>query len=215
MAYLQQLKKWGNKAVYFAAIGSSSNNPTSITSLSIANLKDKPLIIYEINVLFKKTHHYFRLEKFDPPLVIKGLEATSFIPEKYSELSINPNPFHDANLKIDIILITESSAIKCKPAKSPESIAYRHMKKYKSITVSRRKLNGKIYSKDTVFALVYMYEDSQKTSFLLRSGLICDDWPFQTNMLSREMMRDREAITEAINEIAIKNKVHINLVETL
>ncbi|EXF96297.1 hypothetical protein HK44_020815 [Pseudomonas fluorescens HK44] len=206
-------KKWGNKAVYFATIGASSNSPLSITSLSIANLKDKPLIIYEINVIFKKTNRYFRLQKFDPPLVIKGLEATTFVPEKYSELEIKPNPFLEFNSKIDLILITESSAIKCKPAESPESIVYRHMKRHRPITVSRRIFNKKIYSKETALALVYMYEGTQRTSFLLNNGLFCDEWPFHTNMLSKTLMQNRESIIAGIDEIAEQNKVQINIIE--
>lgn len=208
-------KKWGSKAIYFATVGASSNSPASITSLSITNLKDKPLIIYEINVLFKTSNSYFRLQKFDPPLVIKGLEATSFEPEKYSELEIEPNPFLELNLKIDLILITESSAIKCKTAKSPESIVFRKMKKYKSVTTSRKKFNKKTYSKNTELALVYMFDGAQRTSFLLRTGFICDDWPFRTNMLPKESMQSRETIKEAINDIALQNNVRINIVEII
>lgn len=208
-------KKWGNKAVYFATVGVSSNSPASITSLSITNLKDKPLIIYEINVLFKKSNSYFCLQKFDPPLVIKGLEATSLEPTKYSKLEIEPNPFLELHLKIEIFLITDSSAIKCKPAKSPDSIVFQKMKKYKPITVSKNKFNKKTYSKNTELALVYMYNGAQRTSFLLKTGFICDDWPFRTNLLPEGSMRDRESIAEAIKVIAEQNKVDINIVEVL
>lgn len=208
-------KKWGNKAVYFATIGASSNSPMSITSLSIANLKDKPLIIYEIDVLFKKTNSYFRLQKFDPPLVIKGLEATSFAPDKYSSLEVKPNPFLELDVKIELFIITESSAIKCKPAKSPESIVYHKMKKHKPITISRNRFNKKIYSNDTALALVYMYEGTQRTSFLMKNGFICDDWPFRTNMLPKESMENRDSIKEAVEVIAMQNKIHINIVELI
>ncbi|WP_347929509.1 hypothetical protein [Pseudomonas helvetica] len=206
-------KKWGNKAVYFATIGASSNSPLRITSLSIANLKDKPLIIYEIHVIFKKPKRFFCLQKFNPPLVIKGLEATSFAPEKYSELEIKPNPFLGSTDPIDLILITESTAIKCKTAKPPESIVFRHMKKYKQLTKSKKIFNSKIYTKEATLALIYMYEGEQRTSFLLKNGHICDEWPFRTNMLSKDLMQSRELIIEGISEIAKQNDIQINIIE--
>ncbi|CAI8898678.1 DFP domain-containing protein [Pseudomonas sp. IT-194MI4] len=206
-------KKWGTKAVYFARIGASSNSPLSITSLSIANLKDKPLIIYEINILFNKTNQYFRLQKFDPPLVIKGLEATSFTPEKYSDIAIKPNPFDDLHLKLDLILVTESTAIKCKPAKSPESIVHKHMKGHTQIRINRRIFNKKVYSKEAAFALVYIFEATQRTSFILKSGLICDDWPFQINAIPKDLMQNRESIIDSIEKIGEQNNVHINIHE--
>lgn len=208
-------KKWGTKAVYFATIGASLNKPLSLTSLSITNLKDKPLIIYQIVVVINRKKLFFKLQEFDPPLVIKGLEATSLVPKPYSKLEIEPNPFLDPKLDIELILITESTAIKCKAAKSPERIVYKHMKKIKPITVTRKIFNKKIYTNDTALALVYMYQGVQHTSFLLKNGLICDEWPFQTNKLSKDEMQDKDTIQQALTTIAEKYDVHINISELI
>jgi len=158
-------KKWGNKAVYFATIERTINRPTRISSVSITNLKDKPLIIYEIHVHFKKLKRHFCLQKFNPPLIIKGLEATAIEPTPYSKLDIEPNPLAEFNIALDLVLITESSAVKCKPAKSPETLTHYNFKKSKLIGVTRQIFNKKLYSKEAVYALIFIHNTEQKNKF--------------------------------------------------
>ncbi|WP_236198286.1 hypothetical protein [Pseudomonas putida] len=206
--------KWGNKAVYFATVGASVTSPLRITSISIANLKDKPLIIYRINVLFKK-NGYYELETFNPPLVIKGLEATSITTTPYTNLSIQPNPFKDLKVEFDIILTTESSTLKCKAAKSPDNINYKFFKKHKQIGITRKKFNEKVYSDHDGWALIYMFQGTQRTSFLAKSGFIHSDWPFGINALASEDMSNHETIKESIALIGMKYNTHINISELL
>ncbi|UVL73886.1 hypothetical protein [Pseudomonas protegens] len=206
--------KWGNKAVYFASLGASLTSPFRITSISIANLKDKPLIIYRINVLLKNIGFY-ELEKFDPPLVIKGLEATSITTTPYTNLSIQPNPFNDLKVDFDIILTTESSTIKCKAAKSPELINYKFFKKQKPIGVSRKKFNDKIYSEHDGWALIYMFQGAQRTSFLAKSGFIHSDWPFPINSIRSEDMSNIETIKESIAHIGKEYNTYFNISELI
>jgi hypothetical protein len=206
--------KWGNKAVYFATIGASSTSPMRIVSLSIANLKDKPLVIYKINVLLKDIG-YYELEKFDPPLVIKGLEATSITTTPYTSLAIQPNPFNNLKVKLDIILTTESSTVKCKAAKSPDSLNYKYFKKQKLIGVSRKKFNDKVYSEHDGWGLVYIFQGAQRTSFLAKSGFIHSDWPFSINTLPNESMTDINTIKDSLNLIGKQNSTNINIVELL
>ena len=205
--------KWGYKAIYFATIGKSLNSPARITNLSIANLKDKPLIVYEIAVLLKKQHQYFRLQKYDPPLVIKGLEATSVSPDAYSDLSITPNPFIDLDNKFEVHLITNSKAIKCKPARSPEALTYKHFNKYRPATVSRNIFNGKIYTSEAKFALIYEFKNLQRTSFLLKCGFICDEWPFKINSIPQEMMISKISISKWLSGISEQYGVSITISE--
>lgn len=204
--------KWGNKAVYFARVGASLSSPLRITSISIANLKDKPLIIYRISVLIKKAG-YFELEKFDPPLVIKGLEATSITTTPYTSLSLQPNPFNDPKVEFEIILTTESSTLKCKAAKSPESLNYKIFKNHRVIGVNRKEFNHKVYSDHDGWALIYIFEGAQRTSFLAKSGFIHSDWPFSINSLHSEDMATPQKIKESIDLIGASNNTHINIVE--
>lgn len=202
-------KKWGNKAIYYATVSKSLNSPARISSLSIANLKDKPLIIYELHVRFNSLNYYFRLQKFDPPIVIKGLEATSIKPEAYSSLSIEPNPFNEFDLEMDLFLVTERTVVKCKTASSPGSLISKNMKNFSEVTTSKFSFNKKIYTSDAAYALVYKYKDSQRTSFLLKNGILCDEWPFPINALPLTAMENEESITSAINDISNKFSTRI------
>lgn len=195
-------KKWGHKAIYHATIGRSLNRPTRITSLSIANLKDKPLIIYELHIRFNQPKYYFCLQKFDPPLVIKGLEATSIEPEAYSSLSIEPNPFNDLDIDMDLFLATERSVIKCEKANPPEILVRNYFKNISELTKSTSKFNKKIYSNDASYALVYIYQGNQRTSFLSKRGFIHDEWPFHVNSLPIAAMENEDSITAAINTLS-------------
>ena len=204
-------KKWGNKAIYHATISRSLNSPTRISSLSIANLKDKPLIIYELHIRFNSSKHYFCLQKFDPPIVIKGLEATSLEPEAYSSLSIEPNPFSQLKVDIDLFLATERTVVKCKKASPADSLIRRYMKGFSELTKSKNTFNKKIYTSEAAYALIYTYNGEQRTSFLLKRGFICDEWPFQFNALPLTAMESDESVIAAINELSLQLSTKIYL----
>lgn len=208
-------KKWGNKAIYHATISHSINRPARISSLSIANLKDKPLIIYEIHVRFNTSKHYFCLQKFDPPIVIKGLEATSLEPEAYSSLSIEPNPFRQIKVDIDLFLATERTVVKCKMASSPDNLVRKYMKNFSELTKSRDTFNKKVYTKEAAYALIYTYDGVQRTSFLLKHGFICDEWPFQFNALPITAMENDDSVITAINDLSLKLSTKIHLKKLL
>lgn len=204
-------KKWGHKAIYHATISHSLNRPTRITSLSIANLKDKPLIIYELHIRFNHSNHYFCLQKFNPPLVIKGLEATTLEPDDYSSLSIEPNPFSQYNIDIDLFLTTERTVVKCKQNTPPERLIRKYMKKATELTKSNNRFNSKIYTSQAAYALIYAYKGEQRTSFLLTHGFICDEWPFRFNALPSGSMENIESITAAINELSLQVSTKIQI----
>lgn len=206
-------KKWGNKAIYYATISKTLNRPTRITSLSIANLKDKPLIIYELHIRFNNSKHYFCLQKFEPPIVIKGLEATTVEPDAYSSLSIEPNPFDDLDIDMDLFLVTERAVVKCKEASPPGSLVRAHMKNFSELTKSKLVFNKKIYTSDTAYALIYKYEGKQRTSFLLKRGFIYDDWPFHINALPSNAMSNNESLVAALDALSTEISTKINIVK--
>lgn len=208
-------KKWGNKAIYYATISKTLNRPTRITSLSIANLKDKPLIIYELHIRFNNSKHYFCLQKFEPPIVIKGLEATTIEPDAYSSLSIEPNPFNDLDIDIDIdlFLVTERAVVKCKEASPPGNLVRKYMKNFSELTKSKFAFNKKIYTSDTAYALIYKYEGKQRTSFLLKRGFIYDDWPFHINSIPSNAMDNNESLIAAFDALSTEISTKIKIVK--
>lgn len=203
-------KKWGNAAIYQAQVSFQVNRPVRISNLSLANLKDKPLIVYRILASFNESKSFVTLRKFEPPLVIEGLKATSIEPDDFSSLDCPKNPFADINVKMDIMLVTESTVVKCKPAKIPEGLVKKHMKGFKEIGKSTMRHNGKVYTEEAAYALVYRYKDADRTSFILRGGHIIDEWPFRTNALPRECMDDPALLKQALHSLSeeIKTPLH-------
>lgn len=204
-------KKWGNKAVFRATLQHTINRPSGISNISIANLKDKPLVVYEVLVKFPKLKSFFSLHKFDPPLIIKGLEATSFKPEEYSSLSIEPNPFVEFNISMTVLLVTESSTVKCKAALPSEAIIHKKLKGWLHISKSKKKYNGKIYTDQAIYAVMHRVNGEAKTSFLLKSGIIYDEWPYRINAIPSESMASKKCIDEALNELAKELNIHLNV----
>lgn len=191
-------KKWGTAAIYQAQIGYQINRPARITNLSLANLKDKPLIVYRILARFNDRKSYVVLHKFEPPLVIEALKATSIEPELFSRLEVEKNPFEEFSIKMDIMLVTESTVVKCKPAKVPESLVMKHMKGFTEIGKSTNRFNGKVYTDQAAYAVIYRFKDADRTSFILHGGHIVDEWPFHFNAIPSESMRDEHSLKEAL-----------------
>jgi hypothetical protein len=204
-------KKWGTAAIYQAKIGYTRNKPTRITSLSIANLKDKPLVVYRALAKFDHLKAYVTIQAFDPPLVIEGLQATSIEPDEFSGYSCPENPFTDPRVKMDLMLVTESTLVKCKPAKIPEALVRKHLKGFSEIGTYTKKFNEKVYTNEAVYAILYQFNGVARTSFLLHYGYICDDWPFQFNTIPAEHMASEELVLKAIDELAKQVGVALHL----
>jgi len=206
-------KKWGNAAIYQAQFGYQVNRPARITNLSLANLKDKPLIVYRILARFNDSKTYVTLQEFKPPLVIEGLKATSLEPEPFSSLQCEKNPFDDFAIKMDILLVTESTVVKCKIAKSPETLTARHLKGFVEIGKSTRLFNKKIYNEQAAYALVYQHAGEDRTSFLLHGGHITDEWPFRFNSIPSESMKDETSLSEALRDLSTQVGTQIHAVK--
>ena len=206
-------KKWGHKAIYYATISSTLNRPARISSLSIAILKDKPLIIYELHIRFNTSKHYFCLQKFEPPIVIKGLEATTIEPDAYSSLSIEPNPFNNPDIDMDLFLVTERAVVKCKEASPPGNLVRKYMSNFNELTKSKLVFNKKIYTRDSAYALIYKHEGKQRTSFLLKHGFIYDDWPFHINSIPSSAMENNESLIAELDALSTEISTKIEIVK--
>lgn len=204
-------KKWGNAAIYQAQISHTMNRPTRITSLSIANLKDKPLVVYRALAKFNNLKTYVTIQQFNPPLVIEGLQATSIEPDDFSGFSYPENPFGDLSVKMELMLVTESTVVRCKPAKIPETLIRNHLKGFKEIGKYTNKFNGKVYSRDAAYGIIYPIKGETHTSFILNSGFIYGEWPFQYNAIPPADMKTEESVRQAIEVIAQKVNVPMQI----
>lgn len=210
LAIRAALRRFGHEAIFRANISHALNRVGHIANLTIANLKDRPLVVFEVLVHFKNARRYITLQKFDPPLVIKNLEATSFVPEPYSNISMSPNPFDDLRLNMEILLVTESNVVKCKQAKNSASLIAKHLKGIPFATVSRNMINNKIYARQARYALFWQKDGATMTSFILESGFICDEWPFRYNAIEMSALATEESVGQAIRELGKKIGVQLH-----
>lgn len=196
------MNKLGTKAVFRATVTFAINRPAHISNLTIANLKDRPLVVYEVLALFKEQKAFLSLHKFNPPLVIKNLEATSFAPEEFSSLSLQSNPFENVRPNFGISLVTDRDVVHCKPAKIEASLINKYLKGMSAVAKHSSRINGKIYAKDARYAILRQQDGRIITSFLLASGVICDEWPFRPNAIPRECLESDETVAAAIEAIS-------------
>jgi hypothetical protein len=213
IAIIAANKKWGNKAVYTASIQHRINRPDRVSNLSIANLKDKPLAIYEVLAVFPTSKKHFSLQRFDPPLVIKGLEATSFTPEDFSSMGLDTNPFSDGAVDMHILLITESSAVKCKAALPPSALIDKALRGFEPIPKIINKFNDKIYTSNAIYAIGHELDGKMATSFLLKNGLICDEWPHDLNVIPLESMKSDDLVLDAIAVLSEKLGIPLQILK--
>ncbi|WP_339410194.1 hypothetical protein [Pseudomonas sp. EA_35y_Pfl2_R5] len=195
-------KKWGTSAIYQAKISYTRNRPARVTNISIANLKDKPLVVYEVLAKFDHLKAYVTLQRFEPPLVIEGLQATSFEPDDFSGLNSEKNPFEELKIRMNLVLVTESTVVTCKPAKLPATLVRKHLKGFQEIGKFTNKFNGKVYSREAAYAVIYPIKGVTQTSFILHSGFIYGEWPFQYNAISPEDMKTEDSVRQAVEALA-------------
>lgn len=204
------ISKLGHAAVCRAKISHRLNRATGVTDISIANLKDKPLIVYQIIARFAKSKSFITLKEFSPPLVVDGLKATSVVIDDFSSLNSSLNPFSDLSDRMDILLLTNDAIFKAKRAKAPEQFIAKATRGHTEITKSTKMLNGKVYTDDAAYALSYEHEGKLCISFLLKHGFIVDDWPFHINAIPRESMQSKESLEEALSALSeeIRTPIH-------
>jgi len=214
MAIRAAINKLGVKAIFKATISARLNRPRHISQLTISNLKDRPLVVYEVLALFDKSKAYVSVHTFDPPLVIRNLEATSFVPRPYSQLVDETDPFEELFPRFTLALVTEKDVVKCKQASINASLIARKLKGWRRIGTERYVFNEKVYTKEARYALIYPLQNGATgTSFLLASGFIQDDWPFRINALSHNDMQDEATVAAAVEVLAEQLEVNIQIVQ--
>lgn len=97
-----------------------------IGNVTILNMKDKPLIIFEMYALDRGV--IINLKKFNPPLIVKGLESISIPIRPVSARYVNNQSFiwelpAGEPTNFDIIVSTQKRIITCKRW-SPKSVIY-------------------------------------------------------------------------------------------
>lgn len=189
------IQKFGNKvtAQYTFSMGLYTSD--RISSVVLANKKDKTISVWSIHAVFDKEYQ-LELDKFDPPIVIKPYESTSFTLPEYSSATIGSDEFQldylDRNIELYIDI--GHKLIKCsKQFKSDYLQIFTHISKH-NLT-----FNGHIYNDRVSYILSYYYDDKLHTAFIC-GGMVTNEWEFRPNHLGNKEVTANQLENFLINE---------------
>ena len=168
-----------------------------ISSVTLVNLKDRPIPIFGIQAV---TGDYsINLIEMNPPVILRGLEATVINIPPVSARYIGNDPFEWKDtalggLPIDIYIHAPKKVIKCRPFSASSALGTAFRRNLFPVTNSTRTFNDRVYNENVLYAVVYREGSEQKTAFIDRSGFI--DWSYAINRLPAEALTSREAVFE-------------------
>jgi hypothetical protein len=194
-------KKIGTSVSCSMSYSSSRISANQITNIVLANEKDKPITIFEIQAVMDNDIS-FSVDKFDPPIVLKSLETITISAKPYSELYIGDQQWEPDALsfgfgKIDLYLSTPGKIIKCRNISHPDSNKLNKLSHFRQASKFTNKFNGVVYSSSkAAYAITYKSSSTTKTAIIDSSGFISGDWDYIYNFVERDLMRSTEGIKE-------------------
>jgi len=192
-------KKIGTSVSCSVGYNSSRVSANQFKNIVLANNKDKPITIFEIQAVIGNDIS-FSVDKFDPPIILKSLETISISAKPYSSLYIGEQQWEPDPLsreKLDIYLSTPAGIVKCKNASHPDTNALQKLSHFTRAAKITKKFNDVVYSSEKVaYAITYKSGTTVKTAIIDASGFICGDWEYQYNHVQPEHMGSIEGIKE-------------------
>ncbi len=189
--------------VNYSVVGEGFSS-TRISNIVLQNEKDKPVCIYTIYAVFPNKQ-WLILDKYNPPKVLKPLEAIGLRTPEYSYLTPKIN-LSSHIMDVDIYLKTISGLlIKCTRVKGLKHLVNKITLKNKKDNLKRdleiskytKSFNGFVYSDSVVYILVYSYNKKSYTAFVAKSGVIDNEWNFPYNFIQSQ--------NNQINQNDVKN----------
>jgi hypothetical protein len=192
-------KKIGTSVSCSVSYSSSRVSANQFKDIVLANNKDKPITIFEIQAVIDNDIS-FSVDKFDPPIVLKSLETISISAKPYSSLYIGEQQWEPDPLfrgKLDIYLSTPTGIVKCKNTSHPDTNTFEKLGHFNRAAKITNKFNGIVYSKGkAAYAITYKSGTGVKTAIVDVSGFISGDWDYQYNFVQPEHMKSIEGIKE-------------------
>lgn len=190
-------QKVGKKVLVSFSVYSELLTAKRINPIILMNKKNKPVTIFSIQAVINKDI-VVEIEKFKPSLILKPLESLHIETTPCSNIGLKDQawePTYPAG-KVDVYLITNHGKIKCKIISSPEVKKFREFQRYRTAIKSTTRFNGKVYNKKAKYALVYLYQGTQHTAFVMNSGFITGDWAFAYNTISKQCLSNKELLKQ-------------------
>jgi hypothetical protein len=172
---------------------------SGIKSVTLINKKDRPLVIFEIHAEMDGLS--FGLHKFEPPLILKAMEATivEIDPVSYRYLGDQKYEWKHPDYpgSINIYLSLPDRILKCQPHSPPDRLVFGIKRNLRPVTNAISRFNGRIYNDRVKFAIIYKdHERGHQTAFIHQSGFI--DWPLMPNMLASADVKDEASVRVAV-----------------
>jgi hypothetical protein len=173
---------------------------SGIGTVTLINMKDRPLAIFEIHA--EMDNLSFKLKEFDPPLILKAMEAVSVKADIVSKRTLDREvydwkPPDGKPADVDIFLSTASKTIKCRRQGPPLSrLRFAMKRKLHLIVDETNQFNEVIYNDKAKFAITYTEDKKQKTALIDIGGII--HWDYVANGLRSEDMQSAETVKAAI-----------------
>ncbi|WGK88337.1 hypothetical protein [Pseudomonas migulae] len=191
-------KKISNKILASFSTSHSKISATRIGNVVLSNLKDKPVPIFSIYATIDR-HISIKVEEFNPPLILKGLESLSIETTPVSKYYIGRDEYEPSFMspqKVELYIVSIGRPIKCKLV-NPHSIeSFREFSQYSMATTHTKKFNNFIYNDNVAYAIIYHFDGKHKTAFVERSGFICNEWDLRYNTIPAEQMKSASGIND-------------------
>jgi|3_EtaG_2_1085321.scaffolds.fasta_scaffold06827_1 hypothetical protein len=207
----------GNKVEVNFKVLKEDLSEVRISKLNLINLKNKPLTIFSIESVINNDI-VIEVEKFSPPIILKGLESMQIEAEPYSCLDINGDVYKPdlfRNKDIDIYLIIGSKKVKCEITRPPELTSHFGFSHYRRASKNIFQYNGIVYDDSALYALLYKKNGESRTAFILSNGRIVGDWSCPLNQLPDGSLESTDKLREVLNNSDIKKYIDSCAVDRL
>ena len=196
-------KKIGHGATASLSINFGRFSAAQVTSVTIHNLKDKPLIVKAIHVIVNK-ETCITLEEFAEPIIIKGHETASIKMRKVSWYSgkegVTNDPF-TFKKPIQIFISTPATMFKCKFHQHSRVDVEKKFKSLKSFAPSIQTYNGIVYGLNAKYAVTYAYEGKIRTTLMDNTGMMDDSWDFHNGIFNIHTLRNEQQVQQMLNNL--------------
>lgn len=197
------LRRVGYKIGATYTWGSNRISAAGFSSVLLINYKDRPVPIFSMDAIINQKS--INLKKFEPPIILKPLEALKIDIDPVSNYYTNEGEY-DLGLPIsgdtvEIFVSTVDKNIKClfkTPNQHHEVIKKRNLE---IISKSTEKYNGHVISDKVAYVIDYVEKDEHKTAFIDVSGFI--NWNFKPNLLHLNEFENADQIENTLKDTSI------------
>lgn len=207
--------KIGYRIVVQPTWSSRRHAASSISRLTIMNMKDRSLAVFKAHAVFDGM--VLPLKDFDPPLILKAYEAVNVEIPEVSNYYVGNRPFEWSPgielHKIDIFLSTASKMVKCKHGAPPSQFSFAKRSNNTLVTTHTATFNDRVYNDNVRYAIVYRFDGVDQTAFVDQAGFI--DWRLSPNLLRPEEYGSAEAVKNTLDSSGTGRIIGPYFVETL